>query len=587
MKTFTKTLAWLLCTVMWLSFAVSCQDRVIIDLPELSLPGRAQADSLLSRAENISTKKYSIVVEQSESPQYAECLEMLQSAIEKLYGKRLEVLTHSEGTVYEDAIFLGNTGASDESISKAYELSDNGGGFSAAAHGGCLAFYAHNHLLLKDVVELYTTKYLELENGSFMPGDGFQLARPYSLPENVDGNDYDFTLPIISVSTEDNKAVTSRTKYVNATVNISGTYSEFSMKGEKAGIRGRGNNSWKCDKKPYKLKFDEKVNLFGNASGNSREYALLSNPRDFTHLRNAVALTLGQKVFTKVGWTSSFSYVNLFLRGEYLGVYCVCEQVEARNFKIAVNEDPEDMTNSEYLIMLDQWATVYYKGNDEDDYFETQDKKWVIKSDYNNPERNAYVKSRIEAVFEALDGGDREQIEALVDLDSCIDMYLIHEYSKNSDVGWSSFYMVLRTDGKLYFVSPWDFDLSSGNNSHSSNANTLFAGRKVNSNSNPIFWKLMACPFAKELAAKRWFECRDKAVKVLSELEEQYIEPSRDEFIRDIATNYDPNDAYNRTKETLPEKLFEANLTLLKEWYAKRIVFLDSHFSKILEESGQ
>jgi len=50
----------------------------------------------------------------------------------------------------------------------------------------------------------------------------------------------------------------------------------------------------------------------------------------------------------------------------------------------------------------------------------------------------------------------------LVDEDSFVDMYLIHEFMKNTDTGWSSLHFAKDKGGKLKATAAWDFDLSSG-----------------------------------------------------------------------------------------------------------------------------
>ena len=49
-------------------------------------------------------------------------------------------------------------------------------------------------------------------------------------------------------------------------------------------IRGRGNSTWTFDKKPYAMKFEESVNLFG--MGKNKHWVLLANRLDTTLMRN-------------------------------------------------------------------------------------------------------------------------------------------------------------------------------------------------------------------------------------------------------------------------------------------------------------
>ena len=52
-------------------------------------------------------------------------------------------------------------------------------------------------------------------------------------------------------------------------------------------IRVRGNSTASLAKKPYKLKFNEKVKLLGKGRPNTKKWTLLANHADKTLLRNA------------------------------------------------------------------------------------------------------------------------------------------------------------------------------------------------------------------------------------------------------------------------------------------------------------
>ena len=75
------------------------------------------------------------------------------------------------------------------------------------------------------------------------------------------------TIPIMYISTADGKPITTKKEYKRATFYITDPAGKVSLgtAAEPLGmnIRGRGHSSWKGDKKPYKLKLDEKLSLMG------------------------------------------------------------------------------------------------------------------------------------------------------------------------------------------------------------------------------------------------------------------------------------------------------------------------------------
>ena len=50
------------------------------------------------------------------------------------------------------------------------------------------------------------------------------------------------------------------------------------------------------------------------------------------------------------------------------------------------------------------------------------------------------------------------------DVDSFVDMYLLDEIIKSTDVGWQSFYFVKEKEGKVYLTAPRDLEFSCGLN---------------------------------------------------------------------------------------------------------------------------
>lgn len=63
--------------------------------------------------------------------------------------------------------------------------------------------------------------------------------------------------------------------------------------GSNGGIRGRGNSTWGATKKPWRLKFNEKVKLLGDDYANAKSWTLLANTFDKSLIRNALTHELG------------------------------------------------------------------------------------------------------------------------------------------------------------------------------------------------------------------------------------------------------------------------------------------------------
>jgi hypothetical protein len=151
-------------------------------------------------------------------------------------------------------------------------------------------------------------------------------------------------VPRIDIDIEDGHTVTSRNYYLNADFRISGygTYNDFK---NTVQIKGRGNNSWNYKKKSYRLKFAEKVKLFGLKKGKS--WVLQANPQHGSLMTNAIAMKIGQLI--NAPYTNHTIPVELYINGEYQGSYIFTEKVGLGNNSVDIDEELA------YMLELDSY----------------------------------------------------------------------------------------------------------------------------------------------------------------------------------------------------------------------------------------
>jgi hypothetical protein len=141
-------------------------------------------------------------------------------------------------------------------------------------------------------------------------------------------------VPHIYIDTENNSPIDSKENYLSATLTIDGKkkYKDFTGKTK---IRGRGNSTWYYPKKPYRIKLNSKASLFDLPA--EKNWVLLANYLDETHLLNAVALKIGKLM--QMPFTNNIIPVEVTLNGEYQGCYMFTEQVEVGSNRVNVGED--------------------------------------------------------------------------------------------------------------------------------------------------------------------------------------------------------------------------------------------------------
>ncbi len=231
---------------------------------------------------------------------------------------------------------------------------------------------------------------------------------------------------------------------------------------EAAQLRGRGNSTWfLSDKKPYRLRFDENTSILGMPK--AKNYVLLAEYADKSLMRNAITQKM-VSLMNDLPYSLEVRFVELYINDDYRGVYVLTEQVEVHKNKFEIESIP-GVANTGYFFELDQ---RFYDQNI------TPGWDWIVVRDipYEIKEPDAddlaytdihatYLKAYIESVENALIA--KSNYESLINIDNWIAYFIVQEFVKNVDVGWSSVFMYKEADGPLQYGPLWDFDLSYGN----------------------------------------------------------------------------------------------------------------------------
>ncbi len=261
-------------------------------------------------------------------------------------------------------------------------------------------------------------------------------------------------LPAISITVPIAAEDIPRYDYIEGSVSVEGCADEYRIDDLATEIRGRGHGSWTYDKKGWKLKLSESQAMLGLGQGRSREWVLVANHVDRSLLRNAAATWI-QRVLG-LSYVADYAFVDLYLNGEYMGVYQLYEQIEEDENKVSIL--PGSADDVSYLVELSVHA--------EEHRFTVHSDPYELLSKLPAQDSEAYlqaVDAHLTQCLVAVKAGDQEEIARLIDLNSVVNAYLVEELTKNRDPGWDSFYLYRQPGGKLTFGPLWDFDMSSGN----------------------------------------------------------------------------------------------------------------------------
>ncbi len=418
-------------------------------------------------------------------------------------------------------------------------------------------------------------------------------VREYGNPSAIGATSNEASaLPIINIKTDSGEPIVSRDEYITATVSAEGTANDekFGFTSLTAEVRCRGNYTYTgTEKKSYRIKFTEKINLFGQGNGPAKSWVLLANHCDQSFLRNHVAFTLATKL-SNISYSSSSSFVKLYVNGEYYGIYQVAEQHQVNTYRVNINEDP-NVVDTDYLIERDSYADD--DGYEGLNYFKVNwSTKYLVKSDFMTEEKCEFLRQYFQNAHDAISGGNKNEIIEYIDLDSFIDTFILQAMVKNTDIGYSSFFMVKKAGDKIYFTCPWDFDNSLGNDQRLDRGQPegLYVGVKTDMyQQHEWFYLMMNNDWFCDMLVKRWNEVKADLYTVADE-----ITRINTHFGDEIATNFEVWQIFGTRINQEPNaivklKTYSEHAEYLKNWFVQRYNYLDALFNsdEVYEQGGE
>lgn len=376
-------------------------------------------------------------------------------------------------------------------------------------------------------------------------------------------------MPIISVTTENNAPIQSQEVYLKSTISIIGCSEEYELDEVTAEIRGRGNASWGHPKKSYKFKLQKKENLFGLARGKERIWVLIANYSDTTLLRNHISLELA-RTMDGIAWEPSSLPVELYINGEYRGVYLLAEEIKISGDRVDITDTMPDEIDNGYLFELSDYAR-------KPEAIAATARGYNIHNEFSsNPEIEAaqreYIKNYINASYKALLSGDFDAASEYIDVDSLVAAYLVEEIVKNVDNQYDSFYMYKDRGSKMHFGPLWDFDHSIGYKASKGELyEGIYVGNGEGSSGRISDWLPCALrsKWFREMVREEWNEIYDQLITL-----PDYIRQVAEDGIRSYNRNFE-----RWSQLEINEKEYENQYLYISDWLEKRIEWLDMTFN--------
>ncbi len=216
-------------------------------------------------------------------------------------------------------------------------------------------------------------------------------------------------------------------------------------------INGRGNSTWGLDKKPYSFELAQREDLLD--MGAAKKWILLADAYDHTHMGNKMCYDLAAKA--GCAYTPECRWVDLYLNGNYVGLYLLSERVEVDAQRVDIPE------SGSFLISKERPDRAF--GRSYASFFSRREYFYRIHNAGMEEEGIRQIWQSVEDAIFAEDGIDPrtgKSWEELIDVDSWARQFLIWDCFVDIDAAHLSkfFYYDPRSD--LVYAGPlWDMDV--------------------------------------------------------------------------------------------------------------------------------
>lgn len=362
----------------------------------------------------------------------------------------------------------------------------------------------------------------------------------------------------------------------------------------KVGIELRGSSSqYFFPKKSYGFEtktsdlIDMDVSLLGLPEEN--DWILYAPYTDKTMIRNVLTYTLDASLGH---WSPRCRYVELFLNGNYEGVYVLMEKIKRNQNRVDIAKlTTEDISGADlsggYIIKIDKttvgsgdgWYSnylnnvgkTYYQYDYPDSKEITNEQKTYIQSWMRNMENTLFLETF----------AGNENYHAYLNDSSFIDFMIINELTKNVDAYRLSSYLYKGKKKRINCGPIWDFNLGYGNadyyNGWSASGFQYDANLYTDASQNPFWWKkLLRDPSYVTKLKRRWSWIRKH------ELSDQRISFVADSLVNLLAESQVRNykrwpilATYVWPNYNWAGNNYAAEVNWMKNWITQRLAFLD------------
>lgn len=297
-----------------------------------------------------------------------------------------------------------------------------------------------------------------LENG--MSCGDFRWDVPYELSCNGDLSSVTFVrsgnVPALYIDVQSHSMDfihTAKDNEESGWLRLYTAEGELNHTGRLESISTRGNSTWDYEKKPYNLELPGEGDLLG--MGQAQNWVLLSNATDPSQLRNKIVYDFADAA--GLAYSPDSKWVDLYLNGEYAGLYLLCERNEVHPQRVDLAQ------TGSFLVSMESGFRLTSQG-----YPHITTQSGVALRVHHTAVSTASLTEAWQSAENAIlaeDGIDPvtgKHWTELIDLDSWARKYLIEEIFGNLDAGSISQFFYRDGTGRICAGPVWDYDYALG-----------------------------------------------------------------------------------------------------------------------------
>lgn len=289
-------------------------------------------------------------------------------------------------------------------------------------------------------------------------------------------SNFSSNLPIIEIDTDDQQIIKEEARFARVGI-IDGSDDGSSIDDSfdaslYCSVKLRGASSYAVfDKPQYRITFyrnadHDKMNYPLCGMTASSEWVLNGPFLDQTMMRNSLVYNLAHSFEL---WSPDAAYAELFVNGDYMGLYLVLEPVNAEAGRLELSDYSLASGQTAYIVRRDRSGTednpistfgaqMGYTNNELSISYPTatnlinRQRKWIISD----------ISAFEEALYSEYFADSTVGYAKHIDTDSFVDYYLLNEAVLNHDAGSLSTFCYKDLGGKLR-MAVWDYNDSFDN----------------------------------------------------------------------------------------------------------------------------